>query len=63
MWWPFKRENQNYEEMLNGLLKSQELLNERFEKKQMSNETYLKKAEELRKKIDKCKRQIEKGQR
>ena len=40
-------------EILKGLLKAQELLNQRFAMKQMDNETYLKKAEELRKKIEK----------
>ena len=60
MWWPFRKENKNYEEELKGLEKAQELLNERFEKKFVSNEVYLKKTEELRKKIDKCKKYLEK---
>ncbi len=54
MWWPFNKETkENKEEILKGLLKAQELLNQRFAMKQMDNETYLKKAEELRKKIEK----------
>ena len=54
MWWQFKKEKkENKEEILKGLLKAQELLNQRFAMKQMDNETYLKKAEELRKKIEK----------
>ena len=51
MWWPFKKEKkENKEEILKGLLKAQEILNQRFAMKQMDNETYLKKSEELRKK-------------
>lgn len=54
MWWVFsKKTKENKEEILKGLLKAQELLNKRFEMKQIDNETYLKKAEELRKKIEK----------
>lgn len=55
--WPFKKKvyNQN---VLDGLLKSQEVLNKRFEMKLMSNEEYLKKAEKLRKEIEKCKKEI-----
>ena len=54
MWWVFsKKAKENKEEILKGLLKAQELLNKRFEMKQIDNETYLKKAEELRKKIEK----------
>ncbi len=54
MWWPFNKETkENKEELLKGLLKAQEILNQRFAMKQMDNETYLKKSEELRKKIEK----------
>ncbi len=54
MWLVFsKKTKENKEEILKGLLKAQELLNKRFEMKQIDNETYLKKAEELRKKIEK----------
>ena len=54
MWWVFsKKTKENKEEILKGLLKAQKLLNKRFEMKQIDNETYLKKAEELRKKIEK----------
>ena len=54
MWWPFnKKTKENKEELLKGLLKAQEILNQRFAMKQMDNETYLKKSEELRKKIEK----------
>lgn len=64
MWWPFgNKTNVNDEEVLKGLLKSQELLNKRFEMKQMTNETYLQKAEELRKKIEKCRKRIEAKER
>ncbi len=49
----------NDEEVLKNLLKSQELLNKRFEMKQMTNETYLKKAKDLRKKIEKYQKRIE----
>lgn len=61
MWWPFKKEtsNINPEEELKGLLKAQEMLNKRFEMKQVSNETYLQKANELNKKIAKCRKKID----
>lgn len=49
----------NDEEVLKNLLKSQELLNKRFEMKQMTNETYLKKAKDLRRKIEKYQKRIE----
>ena len=61
MWWPFKKEESNIDprKELEGLLKAQELLNQRFEKKQVTNEAYLKTAEDLRKKIEKCNKRIE----
>ena len=63
MWWQFwKKEESNVDPQkeLAGLLKAQELLNQRFERKQISNESYLKTAEDLRKKIEKCNKKIEK---
>ena len=62
MWWPFKKEESSIDpkKELEGLLKAQELLNQRFEKKYTSNEEYLKTSEDLRKKIEKCKKRIEK---
>lgn len=57
MWWPFKKKVYN-KSVLDGLLKSQEVLNKRFAMKMMSNEEYLKKAEKLNKEIEKCKKEI-----
>lgn len=44
MWWPFGKNetNQNTEEVLKGLLKSQEMLNENFKNKRVTTEYYLK---------------------
>ncbi len=43
---------------LEGLLKAKDMLDQRFQQKLMSNETYLQKAEELRRKIEKCRKKI-----
>lgn len=48
------------EKELEGLLKAQELLNQRFEQKLMTNEAYLQRANDLRKKIEKCRKKISK---
>ena len=46
------------EEVLKGLLKSQEMLNENFKNKRVTTEYYLKQSEEFRKKIDKCRKKL-----
>ena len=60
MWWPFGKSetNENTEEVLKGLLKSQEMLNENFKNKRVTTEYYLKQSEEFRKKIDKCRKKL-----
>lgn len=60
MWWPFGKNdsNENTEEVLKGLLKSQEMLNENFKNKRVTTEYYLKQSEVFRKKIDKCRKKL-----
>lgn len=57
--WPFTKK-ENPVEILVGLKQAQELLNSRFEKKQIPNEVYLKKAMELRDKIEKYEKKVKK---
>ena len=60
MWWPFGKNetNENTEEVLKELLKSQEMLNENFKNKRVTTEYYLKQSEIFRKKIDKCRKKL-----
>lgn len=60
MWW-FNKEKTNVDpkKELEGLLKAQELLNQRFQMHQMTNETYIEKSNDLNKKIEKCRRRID----
>ncbi len=57
--WPFTSK-ENPVEILKGLREAQELLNTRFEKKQIPNEVYLKKAMELRDKVEKYEKKVRK---
>lgn len=50
----------NPEEELKGLIKAQEILDERFKKKQVSPETYKKKSLEFMEKRDRLQKRIDK---
>lgn len=59
MWWPFREKvKEDPKKVLEGLLKAKELLDKRFEMKQMTNESYLQRAKDLNKKIEKYQKRI-----